>query len=71
MADANTKRETGRTAQIGNIQAAKVKEIKHFYLMFLLFVVKLGCIGYNSNHVRAKIHAEDVVRSAWWDRYNQ
>lgn len=28
FADANTKRETGRTAQLGNIQAAKVREVQ-------------------------------------------
>ena len=56
--NASTKRETGRVAQLNNIQAAKVLIIAH---RFSTMTLDLGGGRYHPNHARPAIHAEDVA----------
>ena len=58
--DANTKRETGKSAQLGNVQAAKV--CFHFSDIYLNIHYSGSC-GYYSNNAGSKINAENAVRS--------
>lgn len=54
----NTKRETGRKAQLANIQAARVIiTTEEFTLLSLLFFIHLGCLRNRYFYSRTSVHA--------------
>lgn len=55
-----TKRENGRSAQLSNIKAGKVK---------ILFKI-IGSIFSYQNHSWSKINVKNAFRPHWWDSLN-
>jgi len=58
----NSKRETGRKAQLTNIQAAKVNLFHRRVLppFFQFCVIHAGCLRNNHFHSRPSIYVEDA-----------
>ena len=68
----NSKRESGRQAQMANILAAKVSPLQRRpSLLLSTFLYHSGCLRYCHLHPRTSVHAQDDPRSHGRHRHDQ